>query len=388
MIARIFLILILLIVLPDLFIHKHYLLRRKGYTTLKRVLYWIPAVVMLVSTCLLAAEKNFAPERTEWLFVYLLLLGIIVIPKAIFAICSFVGLVICRILHKRHNWGILLGLVLAFFTVYIVLYGSFIGNRRLTVKQVDLSFQSLPRSFDGYSIALFSDVHVGSFLDDTSFLERVVSTINDLQADAIVFAGDLQNMLPTELDGMQSVLSELKAKDGVFSILGNHDYSTYIKADSTTMALNESLLRSKGRSMGWKLLVNEHQVLRRGADSIVIAGMENAGTNPSTRWGDVEKTLAGTDKDCFAIMLQHDPIVWHDMILAQCQAQLTMSGHTHGGQFKLFGWSPVSWKYPEPAGLYWEGDRALYVTTGISGFVPFRFGVTPEIVVITLHSGK
>ena len=140
--------------------------------------------------------------------------------------------------------------------------------------------------------------------------------------------------------------------------------------------------------MGWKLLVNEHQVLRRGADSIVIAGMENAGTNPSTRWGDVEKTLAGTDKDCFAIMLQHDPIVWHDMILAQCQAQLTMSGHTHGGQFKLFGWSPVSWKYPEPAGLYWEGDRALYVTTGISGFVPFRFGVTPEIVVITLHSGK
>lgn len=388
MIARILIPLIVLIALPDLYLHWHYLNKRKGYTSLWRVVYWMPAVLMLAYTFVLASVRGFAPEKTERLFVYLLLLGILVVPKVVFALCSFIGLLFCRLLRKRQNWGNLIGLVLALFSVIIVLYGSFIGSRRLVVRQEEFSSKMLPPAFDGYKIVHFSDAHVGSYLGNTRFMEKVVNAINEQQADAVMFTGDLQNMLPSELDCMQSVLSSVSAKDGVWSVLGNHDYSFYAKADFATEALNESLLRSKERSMGWKLLLNEHQTIRRGGDTLVIAGMEDSGKSPFPQKGDMGKTVSGIQKGAFVIMLQHDPTAWRREILPHSDAQLTLSGHTHGGQLKLFGWSPASVAYDEWGGMYHEGHRALNVSTGIGGFVPFRFGVPPEIVVITLRAEK
>ena len=83
-------------------------------------------------------------------------------------------------------------------------------------------------------------------------------------------------------------------------------------------------------------------------------------------------------------MLQHDPTSWRRKILPQSGAQLTLSGHTHAMQFCLFGWSPSSLIYSEWGGMFYEGNRAINVSTGLGGFIPFRFGVPGEIVVITL----
>ena len=131
--------------------------------------------------------------------------------------------------------------------------------------------------------------------------------------------------------------------------------------------------------------------MRRGSDSIVIAGMENWGSmKRMPRKGDVKKTLAGLSPDScpFIIMLQHDPSAWDEKILPECQAQLTLSGHTHGGQFELFGWSPASLSYKEGGGWTYKDGRALYVSTGLGALIPFRLGMPGEIVQITLKSSN
>lgn len=186
-----------------------------------------------------------------------------------------------------------------------------------------------------------------------------------------------------------SVLSQLHAKDGVFSVLGNHDYPTYLDCDEATKAECVRKTKMLERKMGWQLLLNEHQTIRRDSDSIVIAGMENWGTlKRMPRLGDVKKTMAGVSPSSFVLMLQHDPTAWRKKILPECHAQLTLSGHTHGGQFSIFGWSPASFTYDVWGGSAYEGDRAIYVSTGLGALIPFRLNMPGEIVVITLKSKK
>ena len=270
--------------------------------------------------------------------------------------------------------------------LYVIIYGSTIGWRKLEIRNVDYYSTDLPAAFDGYRIVQFSDAHVGTYGGGkTKLLERAVDSINAQHGDMIVFTGDLQNMEATELDEVQPILSRLQCKDGVYSVLGNHDYSMYIHRDSISMHTNEILLQRKQRSIGWRLLMNEHRTLYRGKDSLVIAGMENTGTPPYPQKGDVTKALEGVKKGAFVVMLQHDPSAWKSTILPETKAQLTLSGHTHGGQFRFFGWNPASIKYDECDGMYQENKRALNVSTGLGGLVPFRFGVTPEFVVITLR---
>ena len=207
----------------------------------------------------------------------------------------------------------------------------------------------------------------------------------------IIFTGDLQNLHPDELQEHMETLRQLHAKDGVYSILGNHDYPTYLDCDEATKAALVKQMILYERELGWKLLLNEHSIVRRGSDSIVIAGMENWGSmKRMPRKGDVKKTLAGLSPDScpFIIMLQHDPSAWDEKILPECQAQLTLSGHTHGGQFELFGWSPASLSYKEWGGWTYKDGRALYVSTGLGALIPFRLGMPGEIVQITLKSSN
>ena len=95
--------------------------------------------------------------------------------------------------------------------------------------------------------------------------------------------------------------------------------------------------------------------------------------------------MSGVGQQAFTVMLQHDPSAWRTVILPQSNAQLTLSGHTHAMQFSVFGWSPAALLYKEWGGMYHEGNRAINVSVGMGGFIPFRIGATNEIVVITLH---
>src|SRR3712207_6575439 len=142
------------------------------------------------------------------------------------------------------------------------------------------------------------------------------------------------------------------------------------------------------RSLGWKLLMNEHATVHRRGDSLVIAGTENDGRPPFPMVADYHKALRGTDRDAFVVMLQHDPSAWERHVLPQTNAQLTLSGHTHAGQVSLLGYRPTQIQYKEDYGLYEDHGRYFYVTSGIGALVPFRIGATAEIVVVTLHQTK
>lgn len=390
MIARIMLLLLAAIILPDVFFHFRYLRRKRWYHSFAAMLWWLPVVVMAVFVLALSAGDDFAPHDAAILRWFLLLMAILVVPKVLFALCSFVGFLFCRITRSRRNWGNLIGFLAAIAGMLMMLYGCLMGMNGIKVNEQSYASSSLPKAFDGYRIALFSDLHLGTYGQDTKQVEELVRTINAQKPDMICFLGDLQNMQPTELDVFQGILSGLQAPDGVFSVLGNHDYPVYVKTDFATEALNESLIKSKERSMGWHLLLNERQTVKRGHDSIIVAGMENLGKKPHPQKGEIGKTLEGVPSNAFVLMLQHDPSAWRSTILAHdTTPQLTLSGHTHGGQFLLFGWSPASLAHDEWRGFYDDNQgHSLFVTTGIGGLAPFRFGVKPEVVVITLNASE
>ena len=287
---------------------------------------------------------------------------------------------------RRRRWlrRCLLLALLCFW--YVLLYGSFVGVRHLDVRQVEFASKDLPAAFDGYRIVQFSDAHVHSFDGwRRPLLSRAIDSINAQGADLIVFTGDLQNKQPSEIAPYLSELARLKAKDGVLSVLGNHDYAMYLDVDVYQQARNLETTVDCETQAGWHVLVNQWHKVRRGGDSIYIAGMENDGEGRFPQLGDLTRALHGLSRESFVVMLEHDPTSWRRKILPHSHCQLTLSGHTHGGQLSLLGWSPASLRCHEYAGLYYMGDRAINVSTGLSGVIPFRFGVPPEIVVITLR---
>ena len=312
---------------------------------------------------------------------FFFLMGLVVVPLLFSLLCRW-------LMPRRYWWQTALVSTLLIWGV--VLYGYLVGSQQLEVRHIEYVSRDLPASFDGYCIVQFSDAHVGSFGGSRQWLlQRAVDSINVQGADAIVFTGDLENLHPDELRPQLSILRQLHARDGVFSVLGNHDYPTYLDCDEATKAKCEKLTRQYEQQAGWRLLANQHQVVRRDSDSIVIAGMENWGTlKRMPRRGDVRKTMQGVGSAAFVVMLQHDPTAWREKILPECHAQLTLSGHTHGGQFSLFGWSPASLTYDEWRGFAYEGKRALFVSTGLGSLIPFRLNMPGEIVVITLRKSS
>ena len=309
-------------------------------------------------------------------FLFFVVMGFIVIPFLSYFLCS-------KLLNRRY--GRRVGLGLACVIIGLVIYGMTFGFSQINVRQVEFVSKDLPEAFDGYRIVQFSDAHVATFdgwLDD--MVPQIVDSINAQKGDMIVFTGDLQNLRPDELAPKVAQLRQLHAPDGVYSILGNHDYATYLDCDEATKKKNDQKTQQLERKM-WTLLMNEHRIIRRDSDSIVIAGMENWGVQKRMpRNGDVRKTMKGISPKSFTVMLQHDPNAWRAKILPECNAQLTLSGHTHGGQFSLFGWTPANFTYSECFGTYYEGDRAICVSSGLGGIIPFRLGQPGEIVVITL----
>ena len=387
MIARIIVPILLLTVLPYLYVDLRYL-RRRHCKWWKRVLWWLPCVGMVAYSIIMASVKGFAPANASVTNWYLLLLGLLVVPMFVFMLSSLIGLGICKLIRSKNNWGNLVGLFLIIAIWYIVIYGSTLGFSTVAVRHVEYSSPQLPKAFDGYRIVHISDFHIGTYDDSRKhILQKAVDSINAQKADMVVFTGDLQNREPHELYPYASLLSSIKAKDGVYSVMGNHDYADYIKADDIKRAANLRETQRMERSFGWHLLLNDHATITRDSSHIIIAGMENDGNGKHfPQKGDIKKTLNGVSDHDFIIMLEHDPTSWRRKILPQSNAQLTLSGHTHATQFKLFGWSLASMIYTEWGGMYHDNERAINVSTGLGAFLPFRFGVPGEVVVITLKT--
>lgn len=381
MIARISIIILLVTLLPDIYMYRRYVKRRLG-NVWARIAWWLPTLLITVSTIGVSLTRDFAPHNLTLFNTYLFITALVVLPKLTFVLCSLAGRLARRMLKLRRNWGNYIGLVLVLAELYILFHGTMVGTDRLNVRQVTIEFDDLPKAFDGYRIAQFTDVHLGSMKDE--LMLRAVTAIDDMRPDLIVFTGDIQNMGPDELPRFAQTLKRLKAKDGVMSVLGNHDYSRYVNLPPDEALRNERMTRDFETSVGWQLLLNDNRIVRRGSDSIVIAGGENDGRPPFPAKADLKKAMRGIHAKSFVVMLQHDPSAWRRHILPLTNAQLTLSGHTHGGQISLFGLRPTELVGKEDDGLYVEGKRKLFVSTGLGGFVPFRFYMNPEVVEITL----
>lgn len=382
MIARAPYLFLLLILIPDLYLDLHYW--RHRYSTGKRLLHWLPSLLLTALTLKLTYEKDFIPDDPTLLYIYLFLLGFIAIPKLVYVLCSILGLGACKLFHSKRNYGNLIGALLVPILWYIFIYGSFVGFQKMEVNRHTYSSPDLPAAFNNYKIVLFSDAHVGTLTGSRQWmLQRAVDSINAQHPDMIVFAGDLQNLQPKELYKQMDILSSLKAKDGIYSVLGNHDYAQYVTCSEAEKAANCKEIISLERQMGWTVLLNDHKVIQRSKDHLVIAGMENDGDGERfPQKGDINKTLSGTNG--FTILLEHDPSSWRRKIIPDGRAQLTLSGHTHKMQFALFDWCPMSLTGKEFNGWYTNDSQSLFVTAGLGGLIPFRFGPPGEVVVITL----
>ncbi|TVZ16705.1 metallophosphoesterase [Maribacter sp. MAR_2009_72] len=295
-------------------------------------------------------------------------------------------------LPARRRFLSLLALGVASIPFGALLYGMYKGKYNFKVLRYTLEFDDLPESFDGYQITQISDIHSGSF-DNRKMIEYGVDLINKQKSDVLLFTGDMVNNMTSEMLPWADLFGTLKAKDGKFSVLGNHDYGDYIPWETEELkSKNLENLKELQRNMGFDLLLNEHRYLQKGEDKIALIGVENWGKGGFKKAGDLKKASAAIDKDDFKILMSHDPSHWEmEVINDPYHYHLTLSGHTHGMQFGIeipgwVKWSPVKWRYPYWAGIYKEMGQFINVNRGF-GFLgyPGRVGIWPEITVITLR---
>lgn len=385
MLIKLFLFFLLLLVLPDMYIYKTYI--RHSPRWMRRA-YWIPSLFLVSGMLLIFSIHEPRPESMQRLSLFLLTFLCFAVPKALFAIIRLMmkGL---QALLGRYLYGGPIAWTLALGSLVYIIYGATEGKQHFQVREVTISSDELPAGFDGYRIMQLSDIHIGSWAGDGDALQKAVRIINDQQADLILFTGDLVNNVATELDEFMPVLSQIKGKDGVYSVLGNHDYSPYIKWETeAAQAANLESLKAKQAAMGWKMLHNAHVILHHHGDSIALVGVENSGRPPFPDHGDLPKALKGTE-GMYKVLMSHDPSHWRREVLPESDVQLTLSGHTHNMQFSLFGFSPARYVYPEHSGLYQEGKQSLFVNIGLGYLMfPMRLGAWPEITMITLRAAK
>ena len=275
-----------------------------------------------------------------------------------------------------------------------ILYGITKGKYNYKVLKYTLFFEDLPSNFEGYQITQISDIHSGSF-DNKEKVEYAIDLINQQNSDLLCFTGDLVNSKTSEMEAWKSTFSKLKAKDGVYSILGNHDYGDYTRWPTPEDKVkNFQDMLDLQSDMGFNLLLNESRYIERENQRLAIVGVENWGKGFKQK-GDLKKASSNIDSNDFKILLSHDPSHWeYQVVDDSMHYHLTLSGHTHGMQFGieipgLIKWSPAKWRYKYWAGIYEKAGQFINVNRGF-GYLAFpgRVGIWPEITVITLKKAK
>ena len=298
-------------------------------------------------------------------------------------------------LPSRRKFISTVALGLAAIPFASLLYGMYKGKYRFRVLDYVLHFEDLPDAFDGYKITQISDIHSGSF-DNREKIEYGVNLINEQKSDVIMFTGDMVNNKASEMLPWKDLFGTLEAKDGVFSILGNHDYGDYVNWDSKEeKSKNLDDLKALQKEMGYNLLLNESHFLERNGERIAIVGVENWGEHGFKKSGDLKKASAKVNAEDFKILMSHDPSHWEaEVVNDDYHYHLTLSGHTHGMQFGIeipgwIKWSPVKWRYKQWAGIYQQLGQYINVNRGF-GYLgyPGRVGIWPEVTVITLKKGS
>ena len=334
------------------------------------------------------------------LLIFQLLVSVILLAEDVFripqALYSFLKRVPeqTQFIPSRRKIISQIALGLASIPFASLLYGMYRGKYNYKVLSYNLEFEDLPDAFDGFKITQISDIHSGSF-DNQTKVQHGVDLVNQQKSDLVLFTGDLVNNRADEIKPWIKIFNKIKAEFGVFSILGNHDYGDYMRWESpAAKRKNMEDLYDAHNEMGWDLLLNESRFIEKDGERLAIIGLENWGSG-FKKAGDLNKALNKVSEKDFKILMTHDPSHWEAQVIPHpFKIHLTLSGHTHGMQFGIeipgiFKWSPAKWRYKQWAGVYGENKQYLNVNRGFGYLAyPGRVGMWPEVSVITLLKSK
>ena len=334
------------------------------------------------------------------LLIFQLLVSVILLAEDVFripqALYSFLKRVPeqTQFIPSRRKIISQIALGLASIPFASLLYGMYRGKYNYKVLSYNLEFEDLPDAFDGFKITQISDIHSGSF-DNQTKVQYGVDLVNQQKSDLVLFTGDLVNNRADEIKPWIKIFNKIKAEFGIFSILGNHDYGDYMRWESpAAKRKNMEDLYDAHNEMGWDLLLNESRFIEKDGERLAIIGVENWGSG-FKKAGDLNKALNKVSEKDFKILLTHDPSHWEAQVIPHpFKIHLTLSGHTHGMQFGIeipgiIKWSPAKWRYKQWAGVYSEKNQYLNVNRGFGYLAyPGRVGMWPEVSVITLSKSK
>lgn len=240
---------------------------------------------------------------------------------------------------------------------------------RMPVETVSLTIADLPAAFDGLRVCQLTDIHVGGSINPHK-LDRIVRQANGLGADFFVLTGDyIEGHQGQWADPCMRVLAGLNAPK--YAVLGNHDYWG-----------GKHLAEEACDRHGIRLLANEHALIERGDAKLAVAGVVDLWCDRP----DLRRALAGVGDDVPRLLLCHNPDFAEEM--PRERVDLMMSGHTHGGQVRVFGkhFGPSTYGDKYLAGLVDAGDTKVYVSRGIgTSVVPIRIGAPPELTLFELR---
>lgn len=289
-----------------------------------------------------------------------------------------------------------LAVIIGGIPVLTLTYGIFRNAYRYKVYRENVPISGLAKGLEGLKIVQISDIHSGSFFLKEP-IQNAIDLINKEEPDLVLFTGDMVNTIADEMEPYTNLFGQIKARYGVYSVRGNHDYGDYNRWPSqAAKEANRRKFEAIQASMGWDLLKNENRILEVNGASLALIGIENTSGLPQfQKYGDLPGARAGTEKADVRILLSHDPSYWEPGVLENFKdIDLTLSGHTHGFQFGIeipgwLKWSPSQYMYKQWAGFYSKNNQHLYVNRGL-GFLgyPGRVGILPEITVLTLVKGE
>lgn len=365
-------------------------LRQKLRSKWKMILYWLQSLLFVATlvTYHLVISHVKGPEAYLWIERIIGIIFLFYTPKLLFIIfralswiAGLISQLACKILRTLAWYSALLGFLILLFSVTF-------GRYYYKVETVPVSFDNLPAAFDGYKIVQLTDLHLGSYGKNYKGIPKLVKEVNDLHPDIIVFTGDMVNNFAAEMNPWIDLIGQLKAKYGKFAITGNHDYGDYTvwKHPEEKQANLEQFFKNM-EAMGFYMLNNDNIPLVMNADTLYLAGVENWGEPPFSRYGNLGEALHDTEGH-FVLLLSHNPSHWRAEVLKH-KIPLTLSGHTHAMQMGVkigkYEWSPAQYIYPEYDGLYRHDHQYLYVSRG-QGYLGFpgRIGLRPVITEIIL----
>ena len=257
----------------------------------------------------------------------------------------------------------------------VTLVGLFNARRTARVVNVEVPIKGLPASFDGYTIVQISDVHVGPTIK-RRYIDAIVDRVNKQEPDAIAVTGDIVDGPVARLRDHTAPLGRLQARDGVFFVTGNHEY--YSGAGQWI---------DEFRRLGMRTLLNEHAIMQRGEDALMIAGVTDFTAHhfDPHHQSDPHRARQGAPDVQASVLLAHQPRT--ALVAQHAGYDLQISGHTHGGQF--FPWNLfVPLQQPFVAGLNRLGKMWIYTSRGTGYWgPPKRFGAPSEITRIRLVRG-